>query len=78
MIIATTADTAVTAPWTRANALRIRAKAWSLYPVCAALAHVFDGRVYLWDDCACKFTSRHALSARAEKRICAAYARHVA
>ena len=73
----TSATLAPAAPWTRANAMRIRAKAWSAYPIGAALVHVSGGRVHVWDECASHFTTLHALTPRAEKRICAAYVKHV-
>ena len=56
--------------WTRANAIRIRAKAWSAYPVGVVLAHVApDGAVHAWDSVACIWTTCHALSLRAQARI---------
>ena len=55
---------------TRANAIRIRAKAWSNYPVGKVLAHVdCDGTVRAWDSCACIWTTCHCISARAQARI---------
>jgi hypothetical protein len=62
--------TTPTTPWTRANALRVRAKSWTGYSVTSELAHVGpDGRVYLWDDCSSTWTTCHRLNARAQARI---------
>jgi hypothetical protein len=52
--------------WTRANALRIRARAWTGYPVGTVLVHVRpDGAVCAWDSVACHWTTCHSLSPRA-------------
>lgn len=57
------------ATWTRANAIRMRARAWAAYPAGAVLAQVTDrGEVYVWDDCACRWTANHCLSQRSIDR----------
>lgn len=59
-------------PWTRSNAKRIRAKAWTNYGITSALAHVTSkGAVYIYDECASHWTTCHALSSKAQRRIAA-------
>jgi hypothetical protein len=56
--------------WTRANALRLRCKAFSNYPVSTQLLHVeaHSGIVYAWDSVACHFTSLHCMNKRAQAK----------
>ena len=65
--------------WERSNALRVRCKAWSSYPVQPERVHVCtDGTVCVWDAEANRFTALHALSPRACRRIVALYREHAA
>lgn len=65
--------------WERHNALRVRCKAWTNYPVGLELVHVrTDGTVCVYDSVAGYFTSVHSLTTEAQARLAARYRLHVA
>ena len=64
------AETTAKEGWTRGNAIQVRAKAWSGYPVGRVFAHVApNGDVHVYDSVACHWTTCHCLSETAKEKI---------